>query len=416
MSESDKIAVIDCQVAGISGDMFLGALLDLGASRSRVVEAIISLKDMVSGCKKMEVNIEPVERREFRATKIDVVTEGLSEMKGNAVIDVVEKGVSALGVSDEAKLFASNVVRTLVGAEAKLHNENVEDVHLHEAGMMDTPAEIVGSAVALEDLGFFNYRVYSTPVSVGGSIFTFSHGVVSSPAPATLEILQSKAFPLQGGPIGSELATPTGVSILVNIVDEVSCFYPPMVPLKVGYGAGAKDFEEMPNILRITLGKPLAHTLFQDEIVVLETNLDDVTGEVVGHVADKLLAEGARDVCLIPMFTKKNRPGQVLKVIAERENVERLSQVLIEQTGSLGVRVYPCERRILARQMTTVEVIIDGHRELVKVKVAKDREGRIVRIKPEYDDLKNLAETLSKPLREIMNVVECEARRKLLGE
>ncbi|MGQ9781754.1 MAG: nickel pincer cofactor biosynthesis protein LarC [Nitrososphaeria archaeon] len=415
MSKADKIAVIDCQVAGISGDMFLGALLDLGASKGKVVDAIKSLETVVHGCKKIEVNIEQVGRREFRATKIGTLAEGVSEMRGKDIIDVVEKGVAALNLSDKAKRFASNVVRTLVNAEAKLHNRRVTDVHLHEAGTMDTPAEIVGSTVALEDLGFFSYEIYSTPVSVGGGIFKFSHGIVSSPAPATLEVLQSRRFPLQGGPVESELATPTGVSLLVNIVDKVSPFYPAIVPLKIGYGAGAKDFKEMPNVLRITLGEAFALNLYQDKITVLETNLDDATGEVVGYVVDKLLLEGAKDVCVIPMFTKKNRPGQILKVMTDKEDVEHLSRVLIEETGSLGVRLYPCERRILARDLTTLEVIIDDHKELIRVKVAKDGEGKIVKIKPEYDDLKQLADRLGKPLRVIMDTVECEARRKLLG-
>ena len=153
-------------------------------------------------------------------------------------------------------------------------------------------------------------KIYSTPVAVGGGTFKISHGIVSSPAPSTLAILQSKSFPFLGGPIEAELATPTGVSILVNLVDEVNRFYPPMAPLKIGYGAGTKDFEGLPAVLRLTLGQPLNNELVKDNIAVLETNIDDVSGEIVGHAVDRLLAEGAKDVSIIPMYTKKNRPAK----------------------------------------------------------------------------------------------------------
>jgi len=186
--------------------------------------------------------------------------------------------------------------------------------------------------------------------------------------------------------------------------------------MKVGYGAGTKDFKMIPNVLRIVLGESVTHDLFKDEIVVLETNLDDVTGEIVGQVIDKLLLEGARDVSIIPIFTKKNRPGQILKVITDRENVEHLSWLLIEETGSLGVRMYRCERRILARESIPMEVVIDGLTKRVRVKVSKDKTGKIIQIKPEYDDVKKIAEETSKPLREIIDIVKNKARKELLKE
>ena len=155
----------------------------------------------------------------------------------------------------------------------------------------------------MENLNFLNMKVYSTPVAVGGGLFKFSHGTVSSPAPATVEILRSKGFPMIGGSVKSELATPTGVSLLVNLVHEGVRFYPLMKPTAIGYGAGTKDFAEMPNVLRIVLGESLDYQLLRDEIFVLETNLDDMTGEIIGHTIDRLLREEARDVSVIPMFT-----------------------------------------------------------------------------------------------------------------
>jgi len=413
MSDSRRILIVDCQVAGISGDMFLGALLDLGADVDKVVDAIKSLEAFVR-CRNLEVNIKDVMRRGFRAKKVDVIAEKTPEMNGVELIGIIEKCAESLKLTDEAQRFALDTINTLLDAEAKLHGEKVNEVHLHEAGEIDTPAEIIGSAVALENLGLFDSKVYSTPVAVGGGLFRFSHGAVSSPAPATLEILRSKIFPLRGGPVESELATPTGASILVNLVDEAIRFYPAIKPMKVGYGAGTKDFKEMPNVLRIVLGESVDSVLFKDEIVVLETNIDDVTGEIVGHVMDRLLLEGARDVSIIPIFTKKNRPGQILKVIADKGNVEHLSRLLIEETGSLGVRMYPCERRILSRESIPLEIVIEGLKERVRVKVARDRKGKVVQIKPEYDDLKKIADKTSKPLREIRNIIESKARKQFL--
>jgi hypothetical protein len=394
--------------------MIVGALLDLGADVTKVLEAMKSVKDYMKGCKNLEVTIKDVARRGIHAKKVDFKAEEVPEMTGSELIEATVNCAEDLKISLEAKRFASDSINTLVNAEAKVHGKSINEVHLHEAGFIDTPAEIVGAAVALENLNIFNTKVYSTPIAVGGGLFNFSHGTVSSPAPATVEILRSKGFPMIGGPVESELATPTGTSLLVNLAWEVIRFYPLIKPTAIGYGAGTKDFVEMPNVLRITLGEPLGYQLLRDEIYVLETNLDDVAGEIVGHTVDKLLQEGARDVSVIPMFTKKNRPGQILKIITDKTAVERLSRVLIEETGTLGVRVYPCERHILNRESVPVEILIDDMKEIVNVKVAKDGRGEIVHIKPEYDDIKRVAEKTSNPLREITELVKIKASEVLL--
>ena len=201
---------------------------------------------------------------------------------------------------------------------------------------------------------------------------------------------KAKNFPFHGGPIEKELATPTGTALLVNLVSEVNSFYPSMVPLKVGYGAGTKEYPEMPAVLRLTLGEASEMGLVRDEIAVLETNIDDATGEVLGYTVDRLLAEGAKDVSILPVFTKKNRPAQIVKVIADQKDVAHLSEVLIAETGTLGVRVYYCERHIINRELLMVDLSVMGNKESVRVKVSKNAKGEIIRIKPEYEDLKRL--------------------------
>lgn len=391
--------------------MIVGALLDMGADTTKVVKAMESVKDFIENCENIEVVVRDVSRKGFHAKKVDVRTKEVEEMSGLGLIKATSRCLEYLELSKKAKQFALNSIKTLVEAEAKIHDEPIEKVHLHEAGSVDTPADIIGTAVAADDLGIFNMRVYSTPVAVGGGLFRFSHGTVSSPAPASLEMLRSRNFPFKGGPIEYELATPTGVSMLVNLANEIVHLYPSMKAIKVGYGAGMRDFEEIPNVLRVVLGEPINYNLIRDEIMVVETNLDDVTGEVIGYTINRLLLEGAKDVSVIPIFTKKNRPGQILKVITDRQNFERLSRILMEETGSLGVRIYPCERRTLTREMVPVEIEIDGSKEQVSVKVAKDRKGEIVQVKPEYEDVRRIAEKTHKPLRKIMKVIEGKVQK-----
>ena len=413
MQVTRQIMVVDAQTAGVSGDMFIGALLDLGAGADRIIEAVKPLKDFLRGCKSLEVEVRDTTRRGFHAKKVEVRTEEETTGRtGAELIEAAKNSIENLNISEKAKQFILNCLSTLLAAEARVHGGTAEKTHLHEMGSVDTLVDIIGSAVALEDLNLFTgAKVYCTPIAVGGGLLRFSHGTVSSPAPATLEILRSAGLPMVGGPVEVELATPTGVSLLTNLAHELVRFYPLMKPTAVGYGAGSKDFPEVPNVLRITLGEPSTQGLLSDEIYVLETNLDDATGEVIGHAVDRLLDEGAKDVSIIPAFGKKNRPVQIVKVIADKTSMEHLSRILVEETGTLGVRIYPCERRILVRESIPVEVVIDDVKELINVKVARDNGGEIIQIKPEYDDVKKVADRTAKPLREIVELV-----RKRAGE
>ena len=410
MAQFSKVVVFDCQVSGVAGDMILGALLDLGADAGKVTSAIKSLEKAEYGYKDVTVDIQRVMRKGFCATKIDVTAQGKTRKDASQLIKIVEETATNLKLSMKAQKVASNVIHTLVDAETKLHGHHLDDAHLHEVGLVDTAAEIIGSAVAMDDLGFFDAEIFATPVSVGGGLFAFSHGTVSAPCPAALAIFQSKNFPIKGGPVESELATPTGASIIVNLASEVSSFYPPMAPVKVGYGAGNKEFPEIANLLRITVGKPLDDGLTEDQIAVLETNIDDVSGEIIGYCIDKLLAEGAKDVSVIPMYTKKNRPGQIIKVIADQKDADHLSKVLMAETGTLGVRVYFCKRHIIPRETCTVDLVVGGVKEPIKIKVSKNSRGEIIRVKPEYDDLKRLAEKTGKPLRQLSELAILKMR------
>ena len=216
-----RILVIDPNASGIAGDMLLGALLDLGGNVERVISAIKYLEAPEFGYQHIDIAIDEVTRGEFRATQIDVTSTAATKRHGAELVEIVEKAAKGIYMTQPARDYASKVIRTIIEVEAELHKSSFEDAHLHEVALIDTAAEIIGCAVALDDLHMFEEgaKVYSTPVAVGGGVFKFSHGIVSAPAPATLAILQRKQFPFHGGPIEKELATPTGTSLLVNLAE-----------------------------------------------------------------------------------------------------------------------------------------------------------------------------------------------------
>jgi len=215
--------VIDCQMAGISGDMFLAALISLGANFNNISKVADSVKNHLEGCEEITLNVKDVTRGEIQAKKVEVdVKESFDRRSGKQLRDALIKCSKDLKLSQEAQKFALNSLDTLLEAEAKIHNKSIEDIHLHEMGSADTLVDILGVAMAVEELDLFkDTLIYSTPVAVDGGTFKFSHGVFSSPAPATLEILRSKSFAIIGGPVEAELATPTGAALLVNLAQWV---------------------------------------------------------------------------------------------------------------------------------------------------------------------------------------------------
>lgn len=417
MSASQRIVVIDSQVAGVSGDMLLGALLDLGASPERVGAAFAAARDNLNGCTDLRLKVTEVTRHGLRGRKADVeYRETASSRSIEALRTAIVKTSQELGLSPRAQQLAANTVDTLFDAERKVHGE-ADDLHLHELSSADTVADIIGAVVSLEDLGLFaNTTIYATPVAVGSGSIQFSHGTVPVPVPVALEILRARNFPFVSGPVAGELATPTGLALLVNLAQNVTGAYPPLKPVAIGYGAGTRELAGIANLLRVTVGEPVEASLAQDSIYVLETNVDDVPGEVIGYTVERLLREGARDCTVIPVYAKKNRPGQLIQVITDEANREKLARLLMMETGTLGVRCFPGQRYVLERETIPMAVTIEGTVHQVNVKVSRDRTGKIVQIKPEYEELKALAEQIDRPLREVSQLVQEAAQHALAGK
>jgi uncharacterized protein (TIGR00299 family) protein len=409
-----RILVIDPSIAGISGDMIVSAAIDLGADQKRTVDAMLSAKKHVRGCSKLEIKVRDVVKQSFRAKHLVVnAKESVRERKASEMMESLKDSLSALGLSKSAEKFAISTLKTLADAEGKLHGEDTNNVHLHEAGSIDTIVDILGSACAFDDLGIFDdARVFTTSIAVGGGAFSFSHGKVANPGPAVLEIAKQYKLPIVGGPVQAELATPTGVSLLANLIDETTDFYPMMKPLAVGVGAGRQDFKTVPNILRLTLGESISK-LPTEEIVILETNLDDITGEHLAHASEVLMDAGAKDVNVIFTIGKKGRPGYLVRVITNTSKAEDLAERMMMETGTLGVRMITSIRHVANREIVPISIKLKGRKVSVGVKVSRNPKGEVISIKPEYDGVRTLSKKLDIPLRRLSEYIMLQATQKL---
>ncbi len=381
-----RIAYFDCQ-SGISGDMILAALIDAGVELAALNRAVGSL-----GLPEVRLTLREVKKMGFRAAQ--VVVEHPHEHAHrhlHHITAMIERG----SLSERQKALAGKIFTRLAEAEARVHGTTIEKVHFHEVGAADSIADIVGAAVGLDLLEVD--QVWASPVAVGGGRIKIAHGEVSVPAPATAELL--RGVPIAPSSIQAELATPTGVAVLTTVAERFGPL-PPMAIDRTGYGAGQRDFEQQPNVLRLHVGElagadPVARRGTIDQVVVLETNLDDISGQWIGYASERLLAAGALDVFTAPIGMKKNRPGVMLSVICRPQDVDSLEGILFAETTTLGIRRRPAQRSVLRRgehQVTTPWGAIAG-------KVALATGG--LRFAPEYESCRAVARKLGLPLREV---------------
>jgi uncharacterized protein (TIGR00299 family) protein len=405
----NKVTMIDTMVAGISGDMLLAGLIDAGADVQSIEHILQSIPLYYSKCKSIHLERKDVKKHGFRACGIEIqISENQTDTDAKTFSETVERVVRSSEMSEQATVFAINSANLLIAAESKVHGAEYSEVHLHEAGSTDTIADIVGVAAACDSLGIFESTIYATPVAVGGGVVSFSHGVVSTPAPAVMEIMRENEVPMVGGTDSSELTTPTGITMLVNLKPKFLVSYPELVAEKVGYGAGIRDLRGGPNFLRVVLGRTFSVQKFSDKIILAETNLDDVSGEVVSYAVQRLIESGAKDAWITSAQFKKNRPGYVLHIICDQKDIERYSKIIIEETGTLGVRYQTWDRVVLEREVRTLPVKLRGQMFEVRIKFAKDSTGKTLRVKPEADDIQEIARVLQLPAREVVRMIEAQ--------
>jgi uncharacterized protein (TIGR00299 family) protein len=385
--------------SGASGDMILGSLLDLGADEKEARNAVESV-----GCR---LDISRQERSHISTLHAVVVSRERYESFEEAVSLI--KASSLHGESLEKALRSMDI---LAEAESRVHGSDAL-ARFHEVGARDALADIAGSCAALQSLEV--ERVLSLPVSVGGGFVTASHGLLPVPGPAAMEILRAFRIPWRGGPTEVELLTPTGAALLASLVDEFLPLPPLLSVERIGYGAGERELLQ-PNALRAMVVEIKREHLGADRVVQLETNVDDVTGEVLGNLIDLLMESGALDVSVIPVLMKKGRSGSAIRAIARQDDKERISRLMMRETGSLGVRVFPLLHRYVAeREMLEVDVAIGGRIRRAAAK-ASWLDDEVLGYKPEYEDCRRIAAETGLPLREIMRLVVEAAWRKGKGE
>ena len=409
-----KIVIIDSQVAGISGDMLLSSLVDIGANKKKVVDSIYACQDYFEGSKIRKVNFIKTTSYGISCTKLLFEYKDSTRFRlGSVVYRSIASCCDSINLSNVAKSFVLNSIKTIITAESKIHGTKHDDVRLHEVSTVDTAADLIGTAVALDNLGLLSQKFYSTDVAIGNGMLQFSHGIVPNPGNAILEILRNSQILLVPGKIDGELTTPTGAAMLVNLASEHISQYPPFIPEQIGNGAGQKDGKNVANILRLVVGQSNSNVDHTSESVYeIETNVDDATGETIGNMIETLYASGAKDVTVIQGISKKNRPSFIIKVLSDITSRDSLVKLLLNETGSLGCRVNEINRITLPRSFITVPITIGNQRFVVKVKLSKDKDGTIKMIKPEYDDIKKIATRLKAPYRKVFDIVYYEVFKK----
>lgn len=401
-----KITIIDSQTAGISGDMLLGALIDVGADFAMIQETLQLIPTHYPRCKSLRVQASEVRKHGFRARFVSLsISEPDEEAPAQEMLDATGRIAKASKLTEKGRAFAMASIKSLVEVESKLHGLELSETHLHEAGSADTLADVFGVAAACDSLRTFDGEILGTPVAVGGGSVSFSHGKLATPAPAVLELARQNGIPIIGGPEAVELATPTGLCMLSNLTRKFVEYYPAIRPEKVGYGAGTKSFEKTPNILRVVVGHSIGQGRASETIQLLETNLDDLPGEVLGYAIQQILDSGAKDAWVTPALFKKSRPGHVLHAICDLADLSKVTEVMIRETGTLGVRFQQWGRYALERTVETMRLEIAGRSFEVRVKFARDSSGNVVRVKPEFEDVCSVAEALSMSAREASDAI-----------
>jgi uncharacterized protein (TIGR00299 family) protein len=384
----------DC-FAGASGDMILGALANAGADTVLLLDQLRLL-----GVAGYDVEFSTVDRSGISATRADVRT---TEERAHRHLSDILKIINDAGLSDAVKERASLIFTRLAQAEARVHNMPVERIHFHEVGALDAIIDVVGACVCFELLGI--ERFISSGLHVGSGMVQMAHGSFPVPPPAVAELL--KGAPVYSSDIKGELVTPTGAAIISAVCEE----YGPLPRMSIdatGYGAGGREYENFPNVLRVIIGEDAfeksAGAAIDERLLMIETNVDDMSPQVFGYLMDQAFERGALDCYLTPVQMKKNRPGVLISILCRPTEREALSALLFSETTTLGLRCYGVSRRALVRESVRVETTYGS----IDVKLARFDEGR-VKAMPEYEQCRAAARAAGVPLREVEEAARAAA-------
>jgi pyridinium-3,5-bisthiocarboxylic acid mononucleotide nickel chelatase len=388
------IAYFDC-FSGISGDMVLGALVDLG----------LDLDELARGLSSLDLEEFKLESREvmsysLRGTKVDVIVpESVLVRTFNNIRDLIESS----SLPDEVKSLSLEIFMRIASAESVIHNKPVDQVHFHEVGAVDSIVDIVGAAYGVRALGIT--EVFASPLPLGHGMIKTQHGSIPVPAPAVLEILADT--PTYGRGIPTEIVTPTGAAIVKTLAGSFGTL-PPMEISKVGYGAGTKDIG-VPNLLRVITGEPLDARGEQEQLAyVISTNIDDMNPEFYEYVMERLFSSGAHDVWLTPIQMKKTRPGVIINVLCGAADASKLKSILLEETSTFGLRTSTVMKKAIEREL--IEVVTDWG--TVRVKIGRES-GHVTSVSPEFSDCAKVAGEKGVPIKEVFRQAQLLAQQKL---
>jgi uncharacterized protein (TIGR00299 family) protein len=381
-----KILYLDCY-SGISGDMTVAALLDLGVPLD-FLRAELDKLELPAGS--YELSTSRTERRQMPALKFDVAVHDHHTHRHYSGIDAL---ISGSGLSAPVKEKSRLIFRRLAEAEAKVHGVEIEQVHFHEVGAIDSIVDIVGTAICLEYLGV--EAVFAVALPLGSGFVETSHGRLPVPAPATAELLKGLPVHDECGP--GERVTPTGAAIVAALASGFGK-QPAMLLERVGNGAGGRDYPDCPNILRTFLGHSTTDHKQTDDVIVAEANIDDSTPELLGYAMERLFEEGALDVFFTPIQMKKNRPGVIVSFLCHSQQLDQLAQLLLTETSAIGLRYYRADRIVLQRRIVEQQTEFG----IVRFKQVIDNSGEVLRASPEYEDCRRIAREREIPCREVM--------------
>jgi len=386
-----KIAYFDC-FSGISGDMIIGALIDLGLDIKYLKKELKKLK-----LQNYEIESKKAIKNGISATKFDVIEkhhEDHHHKERN--LKEINKIINNSKLSNEIKNTIKKIFYKIAFAEAKAHKTSINKVHFHEIGAIDTIIDVAGAVIGINKLGI--KKIYCSKLNVGTGFVEFSHGKFPVPAPATAEIL--KGIPVYHNNISAELVTPTGAAIITALAESFGEL-PAMEMEKIGYGAGTKNFEQ-PNVLRVFLGELGAeYGDFDDKIIVMETNIDNMNPEIIPYVIERLMKNGALDAYSEPIIMKKNRIGVKVTGLCSKNDIDKLSKIIFEETTTLGIRIFPAGRKKLERETKTIKTKYGK----IRIKISK-LDGKVKNIIPEYEDCVRAAKSRKVALKNVYDEVK----------
>ena len=412
-----RILYLDLNNSGISGDMFLASLLGLVPEEAtKILEGLIELKDYLPGVSKLTVELIKIPRSGIQLNQLKIeIKETKNHRSAKTLKDSMNKYLDEKDFTKLAKNYANQVLDKLIHAEVEVHGKLIENIHLHELSSVDTLIDILGVTAALDQINGFeeDFKVFCSKLPLGGGKVKTAHGSLAVPAPATLKILEKSNLVTFGGPIDSELVTPTGAALLTSLNPEFCQYLPDLIIRKSIYSTGQKNFKDFLNILRIfhgeykefdVTGKIDMMDKYTQKVSIIETDVDDVSGEILGNFINKLKNENILDIQIIPSITKKNRPSHIIQILCHPEYTSKLIEKSIHELGTLGVRFNTVNRVCVERIMEKRIIEVEGKRYDVNFKISyisSDKGKDIVNIKPEFEDIKKISEDLGIPIKKV---------------